>query len=97
MKKKTVKIFTKPGCEKCELFKTQYLPRVKEIVKVKMFDMGTPDGLAEAVYYGVTLTPTLILTDEEDRVVGIWDVILEAMKDLERMNTPTDLFLGEKT
>jgi hypothetical protein len=43
-----------------------------EGVKVIDYDMGTIEGLAEAAFYGVMATPTIIVEDREDNELAAW-------------------------
>ncbi len=68
----SIKIFTKSKCPRC--------PAVKEIGKelkkkgfdVFQYDLDTVDGLAEASFYSILSTPSLIIEDEEDKEVIGW-------------------------
>jgi hypothetical protein len=44
-----MKLFTKPGCEKCDWVKGQMTPEVKR--SVTSMDIQTVDGLAELAYH----------------------------------------------
>lgn len=81
-----IKAFVKKNCAKCELFKNQYLPKIKDVHKVKLFDLDTVDGMTEAAYYDVQMTPTLISVDDKDVVIKRWASMLEAVKELEVKN-----------
>ena len=81
MDTKLIKIFVKKNCPKCEMFKETMLPKIKENWKVKMFDLGTADGLAEGTYYDVVHTPTLIM-EENGKEIKRYNSIMEAEKDL---------------
>jgi len=41
-------------------------------LKIELFDISTVDGLAEAAFYSVMATPSLILVDEKGKVVAEW-------------------------
>ena len=62
-----VKVFVKDGCYKC--------PSAKEVLKKEgleglYYDMDTVDGLAEASYYGILSTPTLIVEDRDEKTLA---------------------------
>lgn len=40
--------------------------------EVNLYDVDTVDGLAEAAYYGVLATPTVLLTDGDDDQLAAW-------------------------
>lgn len=62
-----VKVFLKDGCYKCPSAKEVGAILKKEGLEVLYYDLDTVDGLAEASYYGVLSTPTLIVEDREER------------------------------
>ena len=67
-----VKIFTKKQCPKCPAAQEIGNHLKKEGVMVIDYDLETVDGLAEAAFYGVMSTPTIIVEDEEDNEVMAW-------------------------
>ena len=81
MEVKLIKVFVKKNCEKCDVFKETILPKIKEKWKVKTYDLGTPDGLAESVYFNIMFTPTVIV-EENGKEVKRYNSILEAERDL---------------
>ena len=68
----SIKIFVKDECPKC--------PAAKEIggilqnngLPVLYYDLETPDGLAEAAFYSVLSTPTILIEDRQEKVVAGW-------------------------
>ena len=62
-----VKVFLKDGCYKCPSAKEVGAILKKEGLEVLYYDLDTVDGLAEASFYGVLSTPTLIVEDREER------------------------------
>ena len=76
-----IKVFIKKGCEKCEIFKEKLLPKFKKEYDIKVYSMDNADGLGEAMFYGVTMTPTIIIFD--DKGMKKWyKSIKEAEKEL---------------
>ena len=67
-----VKIFTKRECPKCPATREVGNRLRMEGVKVIDYDMGSIEGLAEAAFYGVMATPTIIVEDEEDNELAAW-------------------------
>lgn len=63
-----VKLFYKDKCPRC--------PAAKELVKdtanVEYYNLGVVDGLAEATYYNVMSTPTIMILDENDNQLKAW-------------------------
>jgi len=77
-----IKIFTKAKCPKC--------PAVKEIgkelkrggVPVFNYDLDTIDGLAEASFYSILATPSLIIEDDEEREVISWRGVVPTLQEV---------------
>lgn len=68
----SVKIFTKAKCPKCPEAKAIAMALKKEGVRVLQYDLDTVEGLAEASYYSVLSTPSLIVEDEEEKEMASW-------------------------
>lgn len=70
-----LKLFTQPNCPRCpaakELVKKLTSSRVNEL-KVEEFDVSTVDGLAEASFYSVMATPSLVLCDDQGKEIYGW-------------------------
>jgi len=66
----TVKVFLKDGCYKCPSAKEIGVLLEKEGINVLYYDLDTADGLAEASYYGVLSTPTMIVEDARENTVA---------------------------
>jgi len=62
------KLFYKEACPRC--------PAAKELVKetkdVEYFNVEDVDGLAEANYYGVMATPSIVVVDDNSNIVKTW-------------------------
>jgi len=67
---KILKIFTQPLCPACPPAK-ELGERLKESVKIEYVDVSTPDGLAEAQFYNIMSTPTLVLV-EDNKEIQAW-------------------------
>ncbi len=67
-----VKIFTKRACPKCPAAKEVGNRLKREGVRVIDYDLESVEGLAEAAFYEVMATPTIIVEDEEDNEVVAW-------------------------
>lgn len=69
----TLKIFTQANCPKCPPAKKLGKEIEKEgKLKVEWFDISTVDGLAEASFYSVLSTPSLILVNEAGKEITGW-------------------------
>ena len=65
-----VKVFVKDGCYKCPSAKEVGVLLEKEGLNVLYYDLDTADGLAEASYYGVLSTPTMIVEDAGENTLA---------------------------
>ena len=65
-----VKVFVKDGCSKCPSAKKVGGLLLQEGVEVLYYDIDTADGLAEASFYGVLSTPTMIVEDSEEHTLA---------------------------
>lgn len=80
----SIKIFTKSKCPKC--------PGVKEIGKelkregmpVFQYDLDTIDGLAEASFYSILSTPSIIIEDEQEREVASWRGVAPTLQEVKQ-------------
>jgi hypothetical protein len=68
----SVKIFLKAKCPKCPAVKEIGMALEQEGFPVNHYDLDTLDGLAEASFYSVLSTPSIIIEDEEEREVISW-------------------------
>ncbi|OGP55505.1 MAG: hypothetical protein A2Y65_12335 [Deltaproteobacteria bacterium RBG_13_52_11] len=68
----SVKIFTKSECPKCPAAKEIGGILQQEGLQVLYYDIETPNGLAEAAFYSVLSTPSIIIEDENEKVVAGW-------------------------
>ncbi|MBW1971988.1 MAG: hypothetical protein DRG20_04835 [Deltaproteobacteria bacterium] len=78
----SVKIFVKPGCHFCPAAE-----KIGEILKSEGFpvfhyNIETPDGLAEAAFYSVMATPTIILEDESETTVAQWRGVVPQLDEI---------------
>lgn len=77
-----IKIFTKAKCPKCPAAKEMGKELKKEGVQVFQYDVDTLDGLAEASFYSVLSTPSVIIEDEEEREVMSWRGIVPTVQEV---------------
>ncbi len=81
----SIKIFIKGECPKC--------PAAKEIggllqgdgLPVLYYDLETPDGLAEATFYSVLSTPTILIEDKDEQVVAGWRGSIPTLQEIQRV------------
>jgi glutaredoxin len=66
-----IKIFWQKNCPHCPEAKHIGKQLEKE-TEVQYFDVDTVDGLAEASYYNIAATPSIVLVDNEDNEIKIW-------------------------
>ncbi len=84
-----IKIFTKAKCPRC--------PAVKEIgkelkkvgVSVRSYDLDTIDGLAEASFYSILSTPSIVLEDEEEKEVMSWRGTVPTLQEVKQYLSPS--------
>ena len=62
----TVKIFTKNECPRCPQAKQLGSEIEQDGHSVLYYDVETVDGLAEATFFGVQATPTIIVEDDAE-------------------------------
>jgi glutaredoxin len=68
----SIKIFTKAQCPKCPAAKEIGGILQQEGLQVTYYDLETPDGLAEAAFYSVLSTPTIIIEDINEKILAGW-------------------------
>ena len=67
-----IKLFYKKECPRC--------PAAKEICKkleekghsIKYYDVEALEGMAEAMFYMIMATPTLLVLDDKGNEIGAW-------------------------
>lgn len=79
----SVKIFTKSSCPKCPAAKAIGVVLQRGGLDVSIYDIETPSGLAEAAFYGVLATPTIIVADEKERVLAGWRGAIPSLQEIE--------------
>lgn len=67
-----LKIFTQPNCPGCPPAKALAHQIKSRGLKIEEVDVSTADGLAEAAFYQVMATPSLILVDDKGKIVAEW-------------------------
>ena len=80
----SVKIFIKAKCPKCPAAKEIGTTLKKEGIPVYHFDLDTIDGLAEASYYSILSTPSIIVEDEHEEEVASWRGVVPTLQELKQ-------------
>jgi glutaredoxin len=80
----SIKIFTKAKCPKCPAVKEMGTELKKEGVPVLNYDLDTIDGLAEASFYSVLSTPSIIIEDEEERELMSWRGVVPTLQEVKQ-------------
>ena len=79
-----IKIFTKAKCPKCPAVKEIGNELKKQGVPVLNYDLDTIDGLAEAAFYSILSTPSLIIEDEEEEEVISWRGVAPTLQEVKQ-------------
>ncbi len=66
----TIKLFVKSNCHRCPQAKKLGITLKEEGYNVVEYDVETAEGLAEASFYSVQATPTIILEDEQENTLA---------------------------
>ncbi len=69
---KKILVFSKNDCPQCPAAKVLGERLQKKGQVVNQFDVDTADGLAEASFYGVMSTPTIIIIDGDEEQLAVW-------------------------
>ncbi|MBW2039017.1 MAG: thioredoxin family protein [Deltaproteobacteria bacterium] len=80
-----IKIFTKGECPRCPAAKEIGGFLQQEGLPVLYYDLETPDGLAEAAFYSVLSTPTIVVEDEDERVLAGWRGSVPTLQEIQRV------------
>jgi glutaredoxin len=79
----SIKIFTKAECPKCPAAKEIGSILQQEGLQVNYYDLETPDGLAEAAFYSVLSTPTIIIEDQDERILAGWRGSIPTLQEIQ--------------
>jgi hypothetical protein len=80
----SVKIFTRAQCPRCPAAKEVGKKLKGEGVSVFQYDLDTTDGLAEASFYSILSTPSVIIEDEQEREVIGWRGMVPTLGEVRR-------------
>jgi glutaredoxin len=78
-----VKFFVQEDCPQCGHAKEVLDKLIKTDVMVKLFDIGTVDGMTEAAFHEVLSTPTTIIVDDEENELRSWRGVAPTYEDVE--------------
>ena len=79
-----VKLFWISECPQCGNAKIVGLQLKDDGVEVHDFNLDTSDGLAEASYYGVMSTPTIIIEDEEENTIVLFSGQIPSLAEVKK-------------
>lgn len=79
-----LKIFTQQNCPICPPAKklANDLRLTNSDLRIEEFDVATADGLAEAAFYQVMATPSLILVDQKGKEIWDWRGRIPSVKEI---------------
>ncbi len=80
----SVKIFVKAKCPRCPAAKEIETTLKQEGVPVFHYDLDTIDGLAEASFYSILSTPSIIIEDEKEEEVASWRGIVPSVQEVKQ-------------
>jgi hypothetical protein len=83
-----IKIFTRAKCPKCPAIKQIGMELKKEGVPVLNYDLDTIDGLAEASFYSILSTPSIVIEDEEEKEVACWRGVVPTLHEVKQYLVP---------
>jgi hypothetical protein len=79
-----IKIFTKAQCPKCPAVKEIGMKLKKEGIRVFDYDLDTLDGLAEASFYSILSTPSVVIEDDEEGEVVSWRGVVPTLQEVKQ-------------
>ena len=80
----SVKIFVKAKCPKCPATKEIESTLKGEGVPVYHYDLDTLDGLAEASFYSILSTPSIIIENEKEEEVISWRGVVPSLQEVKQ-------------
>ena len=82
----SIKIFTKDECPKCPAAKEMGGVLQEGGLQVQYYDMETSQGLAEAAFYSVLATPTIIVEDKNEKILAGWRGSIPSLTEIEEVS-----------
>lgn len=80
----SVKVFVKAKCPKCPAAKEIATTLIKEGVPVTHYDLDTLDGLAEASFYSILSTPSIIIENDKEEEVVSWRGVVPTLQEVKQ-------------
>jgi hypothetical protein len=80
----SVKIFVKAKCPRCPAAKEIETTLMEEGVPVLHYDLDTLDGLAEASFYSILSTPSIIIENEKEEEVASWRGVVPTLQEVKQ-------------
>lgn len=78
----TVKVFFKNDCPMCPGAKKLSAGLKAKNVTVVDYNVDTPDGLAEASFYGILSLPAVVIEDASEKGVKEWRGTVPALEEV---------------
>ena len=79
-----IKLFVKPNCAYCpQAIKLCDQVHVAKEIKIEKYDVSTDIGLAEAAFYEVMATPSILVINDDECEIESWR---GEVPDLDRLN-----------
>lgn len=76
-----LKLFTQPLCPKCPAAKA-VVKQIEHKAKIENYDLKTEEGLAEALYYNVFSTPSIVILDHDKNIIKEFLGVLPSIEEL---------------
>jgi hypothetical protein len=71
-----IKLFTKKDCPRCpaakKVIEELQANGLQTTAKIEKYDVGTVDGMAEAAFYTVMATPSILVCDDGGKEIVGW-------------------------
>jgi len=77
-----IKIFVKDDCPKCPPAKLLADKLKHQKKRIELYNTDNASGLAEATFYGVMATPSVIIEGDDENVIAAWRGSVPSMKEV---------------
>lgn len=77
-----IKIFWQKNCPSCPKAKKLGKELEEKEMPVQYYDVNDADGLAEACFYNIFATPSIIITDDHDQEIKLWKGEVPLLQDI---------------
>jgi len=80
----TIKFFTKNDCPRCPAAKKlmNKLGKLRPNVKIEKYNVATVDGMAEAAFYVIMGTPTILFCNDMGKEIAGWRGVVPSLEEL---------------